>query len=82
MNLFIRDPKLNVKSVCVTFAVVSFILSICSIALSHKFLSCLPGSILSVLLFVLCMVFYRIRRVDELSLNLKSGEVEIKDSDK
>jgi hypothetical protein len=82
MNFFIRDPKLNVKSVTVTFVVVSFVLSVVSICLSHKFQSCIPASVMSMMLFALCMLFYRLRKVDEFSINLKTGSIEAKDDNK
>lgn len=76
---FIKDPKSNIQSATLTFAVASFILSIVSIILSHKFLNSIPATILSILLFTLCMFFYRLRRIDEFSVNLKTGEVSAKD---
>jgi hypothetical protein len=81
MSLFIRDPKLNVKSVTVTFVCISFLLCVVSLCLSHKFLSCLPATGLSILLFALCMLFYRLRKVDEFSLNVKTGEISAKDTE-
>lgn len=81
MNLFIKDPKINAKSVSVTLLIVSFGLSILSISLSHKFVSCLPASILSLLMFAFCYLMYRLRKVDDFKLNLKTGEVSAEDKE-
>ncbi len=76
---FLKDPKTHQNSVTVTFVTISFLLSIISICLSLKFTSCLPASILGVLLFGLCMAFYRLRKLDSFSIDLKSGKIEASD---
>jgi hypothetical protein len=79
MNLFIKDPKLNVKSVSITLLIISFVLCVSSIALSHYFLNCLPASGLSLLLFALCYLMYRLRKIDSFKLDVKTGEIEASD---
>lgn len=81
MNLFIKDPKIDQKSVTVTFVVISFILTIISLCISHYFLSSLPASGLSILLFSLCMLFYRLRKLDSFRVNVKTGEIEAEDTE-
>ncbi len=78
---FITDPKVNQKSLTLTLTVVSFLLAVSSIVTSHVYLSCLPASVLSVLLFALCMLFYRLRKLDSFDINLKSGEISAKDTE-
>lgn len=78
---FIKDPKLDVKSVTVTFVVISFLISIGSIISSHFFSTSIPASILSILLFTLCMLFYRVRKIDSFKINLQSGEIEAEDKE-
>lgn len=80
MNLFIRDPKLNVKSVSVTILIISFVLCLVSIISSHFLAQCLPASILSLLLFAFSYFMYRMRKIDDFSLNLKTGEIQAKDN--
>ena len=82
MNFFIQDPKLNVKSVSVTLLIVSFLLSVASLALSHVFAQCLPASVLSLLMFAFCYFMYRMRKIDDFSLDLRSGKIEAKDDQK
>lgn len=76
---FIQDPKTHQESITVTFALVSFILSILSLITSHIWAQCLPASILSILLFALCMLFYRLRKIDSFKVDVKEGSVEVKD---
>jgi len=79
MNFFIKDPKIDVKSVSITLLIVSFLLCLTSIGLSHYFLSCLPASGLSLLLFALCYLMYRLRKLDSFKLDVKTGEIEADD---
>jgi hypothetical protein len=79
MNLFIRDPKIKEKSVSVTILVISFVLCLSSLVSSHFFAQCLPASVLSLLLFAFSYFMYRMRKIDDFSLNLKTGEVEAKE---
>jgi hypothetical protein len=76
MISWIVSPKKDVKQITVSFVIVSFLLSILSISLSHYFLSCLPASCLCILLFALCMLFARLHNVDSFRLNAKTGEIE------
>ncbi len=78
---FISDPKLNEKSVTVTFVVLSFVLSVGSLISSHFFATSLPASVLSILLFALCMLFYRLRKLDSFKINLKTGDIEAEDKE-
>ncbi len=80
-SLFIYDPKIHVKSVSVTILVVSFVLCIISLGLSHVFVQCLPATVLSLLLFAFSYFMYRLRKLDDFSLNLKTGEVSAKDTE-
>jgi hypothetical protein len=79
---FIEDPKLNVKSVSVTLLIISFVLCVSSLVASHVLAQCLPASVLSLLLFAFCYFMYRLRRIDEFQVNLKSGEISAKDDEK
>jgi hypothetical protein len=79
MNFFIQDPKIKQKSVTVTFVVISFVLSILSLTVSHFWLTALPATSLTILLFALCMLFYRLRKIDGFKINVKSGEIEAED---
>lgn len=81
MNFLIKDPKIDQKSLTVTLVVVSFVLSIVSLIASHYFLSCLPASVLSITLFSLCMLFYRLRKLDSFSIDLKQGKIDAKDEE-
>lgn len=71
--------NLNIKSITNTFVIISFILSIASICLSHKFISCLPASCLSISLFALVMLFSRLHNIDSFKLNVKTGDIEASD---
>lgn len=82
MTFFIRDPKLNVKSVSVTILIISFVLCLISLALSHVSAQCIPATILSLLLFAFSYFMYRMRKIDDFSLNLKTGSIEAKDESK
>jgi hypothetical protein len=82
MNFFIQDPRIKEKSVSVTLLVISFLLCVVSLISSHFFAQCIPASVLSLLLFAFSYFMYRLRKVDEFSLNLKTGQIEAKDDDK
>ncbi len=77
---FLLDPKLKTRSVTVTFNVASFVLAVSSIVSCHFFPGVLPATTSAIVLFVICMVFYRIRKIDDLKLNVKTGDIEIKDN--
>jgi hypothetical protein len=77
---FVEDPKIGVKSVSITLLIISFLICIISISLSHYFLSCLPASGLSLLLFALCYLMYRLRKIDSFSLDVKTGEIRASDT--
>ncbi len=78
---WLKDPKQQAESVTLTFVAVTFVFTIISLSLAHYFLSCLPATALSIALFALTMLFYRMRRVDEFTFNAKTGEVSAKDTE-
>lgn len=78
---WLKDPKQNAESVTLTFVAVTFVFTIVSLGLSHYFLSCLPATGMSIALFALTMVFYRMRRLDDVAINLKTGSIEVKQND-
>ena len=81
MKLLISSD-INPKSLLGTFTVASFLMAFISIIISHIFTICLPATILSILFFALNLLIYRINRIDELNLNLKTGAIEARDEEK
>jgi hypothetical protein len=81
MNLLIKSD-IDPKSLLGTFTVASFLMAFVSIIISHIFTICLPATVLSILFFALNLLFFRLQRIDEFSVNLKTGAVEARDDEK
>ena len=79
---FLHDPVSKQPSVTLLFAYVSFILVLISIVCLHFYAQIQSASLVSILFFVICMVFYRLRKLDSVAVNLKSGEVALKGDSK
>lgn len=75
---FAHDPVTKQSSVTLLFTYVSFILSLASVIALQFFPQVQTGSLFSIGLFIVCLVFYRLRRLDDVSVNLKSGQIDIK----
>jgi len=81
MNLLVKSD-IEPKSLLATFTVIAFVMTIASLVISHIFYSCLPATVLTILFFALNLLFYRLTKIDEFSVNLKTGAVEARDDDK
>lgn len=79
---FLVDPATKEPSVTLLFTYISYLLSIVSIIVLHFIPSVQSASITSISLFVICLIFYRLRKLDDVSINLKSGEIKIDSEDK
>ena len=78
----LASPDLNPKSLLGTFTIFSFVMAVISIILGHIFLVCLPATILTIIFFALNLLFYRMVKIDEFQINLKTGAIEAKDEEK
>jgi hypothetical protein len=47
----------------------------------HVYKQILQATLLSVLVWVLALVFYRLRELDKINLNLKTGSIGLEDDD-
>jgi hypothetical protein len=47
----------------------------------HFFKQILEATLLSVFIWVLALVFYRLRELDKINLNLKTGSIGLEDDD-
>ena len=79
---FLFDPTTKKPSVTLMFMYITFIMTVVSVGAAHFFPSMIPATILSIAFWVLSVVFYRMRRLDDLSVNLKTGAIEVKDNEK
>ena len=77
---FLKDTT-GKPSVTLLFAYVSFLIAAVSIVVLHFFPTCFSGTIAAIVFFVLCAVLYRMRRIDDLKLNFKTGSLEVDDKD-
>jgi hypothetical protein len=78
---YLIDPVTKEPSVTLLFTYISFLVCLLSIIVLHFIPAVQSASITSISLFVICLIFYRLRKLDDVSINLKSGEVEIKSDD-
>lgn len=77
---FIRDAHTKEPSMTMTFALVSFMVAITGVIfLTLK--SVTEGSIAAILFWVICMVFYRIRKLDKFKIDLDDKSIELDGSD-
>lgn len=77
---FIRDAHTKEPSMTMTFALLSFMVAITGIIfLTLK--SVAEGSIAAILFWVICMVFYRIRKLDKFKIDLDDKSIELEGSD-
>lgn len=81
MNLLLNS-NINPKSLLGTFTVTAFLMTIISLVLGHIFVLCLPATVLTMLFFGMNLLFYRLNRIDEFGVNLKTGSIEAKDDEK
>lgn len=77
---FIRDTQINKPSMTLTFAYVSFIVAMTGIIfLTIK--EIVLGTTAAIMFWVLCMVFYRIRKLDKFKIDLDDKSIELDGGD-
>lgn len=74
---FANDLTTNKPSVTLLFAYVSFLICVASITALHFFSQLQSASLISIGFFIVCLVFYRLRRLDDVKINVKTGAVEL-----
>ena len=75
---FLHDPTTNKPSVTLLFLYVTFLNMLGSVIALHFLSNLMSATLVSVGVWALAMVFYRMRRIDDLNVNLKTGSVEVK----
>jgi hypothetical protein len=62
-------------------AYVSFLLAVVSLIMSHKSISNLPATGAAIALWVIAMVFYRIRNLDKAKIDIEKKTLELDGED-
>ena len=78
---YLLSEDINPKALLITFTVITFLTALASLVLSHIYLQCLPATILAILFFALNLLFMRLTKIDEFSLNVKTGAIEAVDKE-
>lgn len=77
---FIYDAVSKLPSVTLFFAYVTFLVMLVSLICLHFFGQILQATIASILVWVLAVIFYRMRELDKINLNLKTGSIDLEDT--
>lgn len=78
---FLLDPTTGKPSVTLLFLYITFLNMMGSVIALYFFPNLLTPTIVSVGIWSLSMVFYRMRKIDDFNFNLKTGSVEVKGDD-
>ena len=78
---FAYDSFTKQPSITLFFAYVTFVIMMLSLIGLHVYKQILQATLLSVLVWVLALVFYRLRELDKINLNLKTGSIGLEDDD-
>lgn len=73
------DPVSKLPSVTLFFSYISFFIMVISLIGLHFYKQFLEATIISVFVWILSVVFYRLRELDKISLNVKTGSIGIED---
>lgn len=76
---FVHDPTTKKPSVTLLFVYVTFLIAAGSVIASHFELRFIPATLISIMFWVLAMVFYRLRRIDQASIDLKNDSISLGD---
>jgi hypothetical protein len=76
---FSYDPVSKSPSVTLFFAYISFITMFISLVLLHIYKQLLEATIVSTFIWIISVTFYRLRELDKINLNIKTGGISLED---
>lgn len=77
---YAHDPVTGKPSVTLLFLYITFVMASGSLLALHFKPSVLPATITSIIFWAMSMVFYRLRKLDKASFDLKNGKIEVEDT--
>lgn len=77
---FAYDAISKKPSVTLFFAYITFILMVVSLVLLHLTKVLLQATATSILVWVIAVVFYRLRELDKFKINLKDQSIDLEDT--
>ena len=78
---FAYDALSKKPSVTLLFAYITFLMMVASLVLQHLKLVTLESTITMIIVWVLALTFYRLRELDKINVNLKTGSIGLEDDD-
>ena len=74
---FVYDPESKAPSVTLSFAYITFFLTVISVAVLHFRADPMVASGGALIFWVLATVFYRLRKLDKVKIDLDDQEIEL-----
>lgn len=74
---FIHDPRTKKPSITLLFAYMTFVLALVSTILLHIWANLIVATGMSILFWVMAVVFYRIRNLDRVKMDLDDKSIEL-----
>lgn len=74
---FVYDPESKAPSVTLSFAYITFFITVISVAVLHFRADPMVASGGALLFWVLATVFYRLRKLDKVKIDLDDQEIEL-----
>lgn len=78
---FVHDPETNSPSVTLLFPYITFIITVISLIATHFYPDMLQATAMSLLFWAVSVIFYRLRKLDKVKINLKNQEIELDSED-
>lgn len=78
---YAHDGSTGEPSITLFFAYTTFILTFASAILLHIFPDLLNASVYTLIFWVIAFVFYRLRKLDKIKIDLDDREIELEGSD-
>lgn len=76
---FAYDPTTKSPSVTLLFAYITFVFMMLSLIGLHIYKEILQATIVSIIVWVLSVVFYRLRELDKVKIDIKNQSIDLED---
>ena len=78
---FAKDPETGLPSITLLFPYVTFVIALASVVTVHFRPDFLTGTLSSLGFWALSVIFYRLRKLDKLKFDIKTGDIEVDSAD-
>lgn len=78
---FVHDPEAKVASVTLLFTYVTFVLMVIFLTLSFFYPETLQTTAMSVLIWAVSVIFYRLRKLDKVKIDVDNKSIELDSED-